>query len=108
MKFNDISFPHPVLGVGDAINSDIELGIPEIKSSGDIYDISLKPRQDNYDLRQLLETGKAEFLCEATCSNTLYRISITSKTNKIEFSIPKKAVKGRVEFLCLLVTKENI
>lgn len=108
MKFNDISFPHPVLGIGDAINSDIELGSPEIKSSVDVYEINLKLKQDNYDLEQLLEKGKAEFLCEATCSNTLYRTSITANSNKIEFTIPKKTVKGRVEFLCLLVTKESI
>lgn len=108
MKFNDISFPHPVLGIGDAINSNIELDSPEISSSGDVYEINLKLKQGNYDLEQLLETGKAEFLCEATCSSTLFRKSITSDSNRIEFTIPKKAIKGRVEFLCLLVTKDTI
>lgn len=108
MKFNDVSFPHPVLGVGDAINSDIEIVKSEIQSSDDIYEISLRLKQDNDDLTQLLETGKAEFFCEATCSNTLFRKSITSDTNKIKFSIPKKAIKGRVDFLCVLVAKENI
>lgn len=108
MKFNDISFPHPVLGIGDAINSNIELAATEIKSSDDVYEISLKLKQDNEDLVKLLATGKAEYLCEVTCSNTLFRKSITSTSNKIEFLIPKKAIKGRVEFLCLLVAKESI
>ncbi len=108
MKFNDISFPHPVLGIGDAIDSDIELGSPEINSSGDVYEINLKLKQGNYDIKQLLETGKVEFLCEATSSNTLFRKSITSDSNSIEFTIPKKAIKGRVEFVCLLVAKDTI
>lgn len=108
MKFNDISFPHPVLGIGDAINSDIELNNTEIKSSDDVYEITLKLKQDNYEIEQLLETKKAEYLCEVTCSNTLYRIVVRSGSNKMEFSIPKKAVKGRVEFLCLIVSKEEI
>lgn len=108
MRFNDISFPHPVLGIGDAINSNIELVATEIKSSADVYEISIKLKQDNDDLVQLLETGKAEYLCEVTCTNTLFRKSITSDSNEIEFLVSKKAVKGRVEFLCLLVAKENI
>lgn len=108
MKFNDISFPHPVLGIGDAINSNIDLGSPRINSSRDVYYIALKLNQDNYDLKQLLATKKAEFLCEATCSNTLFRKSITSNSNRIEFTIPKKDIKGRVEFLCLLVVKDFI
>lgn len=108
MKFNDISFPHPVLGVGDAINSNIELGNPDINSSVDDYKITLKLKQDNEDLANLIGSGKAEYFCEVTCSNTLYRTSITSSSNKIEFWIPKKAVKGQVQFLCLLIAKENI
>lgn len=108
MKFNEISFPHPVLGIGDAINSNIKLEETEIKSSVDVYEISLKFKQNNEDIEQLVNSGKAEYLCEATCSNTLFRTSVTSDTNKIEFSIPKKAIKGRVEFLGVLVAKENI
>lgn len=108
MRFNDISFPHPVLGIGDAINSNIELVATEIKSSADVYEISIKLKQDNVDLVNLLAIGKAEYLCEVTCTNTLFRKSITSDSNEIEFLVSKKAVKGRVEFLCLLVAKENI
>lgn len=108
MKFTDISFPHPVLGIGDAIHSQVELDSPEIKSSEDDYEIGVKLKQNNHDIHQLLNSESAEYLCEVTCSNTLYRKSFISDSNKIKFSIPKKAIKGKVEFLCLLVAKENI
>lgn len=108
MKFNDVTFPHPVLGLGDAILGSIELGTPEIKSLQDSYEIKVKLKYENPDLKQLIVDEKAEFLCEVTCSNTLYRELFKSDKGKIEFQIPKKDVKGRVEFICLLVTKENL
>src|SRR5690606_5208836 len=62
----------------------------------------------NNDLKKLLQESKAEFLCEATCTNTVYRENIVSDNSKIEFEIPKKQVKGKVEFICLLVAKESL
>ncbi len=113
MKFNDISFPHPVLGIGDAVDSYIKqykqgVFMPDITKTRDEYLINLDFQFENQKLRELLNDNKCEFLCEVTCSNTLYRKSITSDSNKFEFTIPKKAIKGRVEFLCVLVVKESI
>jgi len=108
MKFNDVTFPHPVLGLGDSIFGNIELSNTEIDSLQDVYKISVSCKHDNTDLKNLLKENKAEFLCEVTCTNTLYRELFLSNKGKIEFEIPKKDVKGRVEFTCLLVTKEKI
>lgn len=108
MKFNDITFPHPVLGLGDAIFGSIELGNPEINSLQDVYEVKINCKYDNTDLKNLLNEDKAEFLYEVTCTNTLYRKLFLSNNGKIVFEIPKKEVKGRVEFTCLLVAKERI
>ncbi len=108
MKFNDITFPHPVLGLGDAIFGSIGLGDPEINSLQDVYLVKLNCKHDNTDLKNLLNADKAEYLYEVTCTNTLYRELFLSTKSKIEFEIPKKEVKGRVEFTCLLVAKERI
>jgi hypothetical protein len=108
MKFNDVAFPHPVLGLQDAIFGNIELGNPEINSFRDVYKIEVSCKQDNIDLKKLLITNKAELLCEVTCTNTLYRELFLSNKGKMEFEIPRKDVKGRVEFICLLVVKEKI
>ncbi|MCB9261788.1 MAG: hypothetical protein H6607_05375 [Flavobacteriales bacterium] len=108
MKFNDITFPHPVLGLGDAIFGTIELGNPEINSLQDVYEVNINCKNDNADLKNLLTDDKAEFLYEVTCTNTLYRKRFLSNNGRMEFEIPKKEVKGRVEFTCLLVAKERI
>jgi hypothetical protein len=109
MKFNDVSFPHPVLGVGDAINSTIAFNPePEILSEGNSYTITVNCEHDNPDLKNLLKLDCVEYYCEATCSNTLYRNCFKSNNNQIKFEISKKLVKGRVSFTCLLVAKSSI
>jgi hypothetical protein len=105
MKFNDITFPHPVLGIPGAIDSDIDLSPePIIISNADSYHITIFFKHDNTDLSDLLIAEKAEYLCDVTCTNTLYRESFSCNNGIMEFEIPKKAVKGRVEFACLMVS----
>lgn len=109
MKFNDVSFPHPVLGVGDAVNSKFGFNpVPDITSTVDAYSIVVNCEHDNADLSALVNSGQAEFLCEATCSNTLYREIFTGNSGEIKFEIPKKQVKGKVFFTCVLVAKSPI
>jgi len=108
MNINNITFPHPVLGIGDSITGKVELQSPEIKSNVDSYEVIIHVSHDNIDLQSLVSTDNAEYMCEVTCSNTLYRQIFTNNLKTIIFEIPKKAVKGKVEFTCLLVAKENI
>ena len=111
MNFNNISFPHPVLGVANEVSSEIkriEKDDISINPKSHSYEIRVKLSFDDEVLRQLIQDDKAEFICEATCSNTLYRKIIRSEKPKIEFEILRKQVKGRIDFLCLLVAKENI
>lgn len=109
MRFNDVSFPHPVLGVGDAINSNIGFNPePEILSEGNSYSITVICEHNNPDLERLLNMGIVEFYCEATCSNTLFRDCFKSDNNQIKFEIAKKLVKGKVSFTCLIVAKTSI
>lgn len=110
MNINNITFPHPILGIGDSINSTIESSIPVTTSSPDtdFYKIEVTFLHNNDDLLKLINSGKAEYLCEVTCTNTVFRQVFTSKTENIVFEIPKKKVKGKVEFTCLLVATEDI
>ncbi len=109
MKFNDVTFPHPVLGVGDAISG--KTGFtkePEISKTQDSYKVTIECNLDNDDLKKFLQENKVEFLCDVTCTNTVYRENIVSNSEKIEFDIHRKQVKGKVEFTCVLVAKENL
>lgn len=111
MNFNNISFPHPVLGVANEVSSEIKIIGTEdvsINPNNHRYEVKVKYTFDDEVLKRMVQDGKAEFICEATCSNTLYREIIRSEKSKIGFEIPRKQVKGKVEFVCLLVAKENI
>jgi len=109
MKFNDVSFPHPVLGVGDAVKGKFGLNpVPDITSTIDAYTVTVNCEHDNNELSALVNSGQAEFFCEATCSNTLYREIITCNSSEIKLVIPKKQVKGKIFFTCILVAKSPI
>jgi hypothetical protein len=109
MKFSDISFPHPILGVSDTISGIVGfLKDPGIESYKDNYKIKIECLHDNADLSRLILEKQAEYFCEVNCSSTLYREIFKSDSNSIEFEISKKQVKGKVEFICLLVSKKNI
>jgi len=111
MNTNNITFPHPILRIGDdSIGSTINPSLPVTTSSpdADFYKTEVTFLHNNDDLLKLINSGKAEYLCEATCTNTVFRQVFTSKTENIVFEIPKKKVKGRVEFTCLLVATEDI
>lgn len=109
MKFNDVTFPHPVHGIGDAISGNTGFTKePEINISNDSYRITIECNLENEELKTLKRESKVEFLCDVTCTNTIYRTNFVSDTSKIEIEIPKKQVRGKVEFACLLVAKENL
>lgn len=111
MNFNNISFPHPVLGVSDDISSRIEkidASNVDIEFTTDVYLISFDFKFDDLELNRLIQEKKAEFICEATCTNTLFREIFISEIPKIVIEIPRKTVKGKVQFKALLVAKQNI
>lgn len=108
MKFNDVSFPHPVLGISDAVKGKLGLNPLPISSTIDSYSVIVNCEHDNNELSALVNSGQAEFFCEATCSDTLYREGVTSNNRELKLLIPKKAVKGKVSFTCVLVAKSTI
>lgn len=104
MKFNNISFPHPVLGLDDTVSGNIDFS-DEVFSEKGRYKIKFQLNQNNHDINLLLQEDKVEYFCEVTCTNTLYREIFTSSDSNIAFELPKKYVKGKVEFTCLLISK---
>lgn len=107
MNFNSASFPHPILSVNnDDVKGKVALDPdPSITSNVDDYSVIVNCEHDNAELAALVNSGQAEYFCEATCSNTLYREIVTGITNELKMEIPKKKVKGKVTFTCALVAK---
>lgn len=108
---NNISFPYPILGVSD----DILPGLPpdsavlkELDSNGKDYVFQLTLNFENEYLQEKIDSGEAEFVCEADCSNTFFNKCVHSNNRLLEIVIPRKSVKGRVNLYPFIVAKSKI
>ncbi|MFA6618271.1 MAG: hypothetical protein WCT23_04300 [Candidatus Neomarinimicrobiota bacterium] len=109
MNFSNILFPHPVLGIGNSIKGGADLlRDPIIISNKTHYEVDVKCFHINNKLDELIGHGVAEYLLEATCSNTLYRKVARSNTRTLKLNIPRKYVKGKVKFSVMLVASKAI
>lgn len=113
MRPNETSFPYPVLGDTNAILGEI----PEASVIDNIplkeqiaipyrwtFNVSIK----NNDILKLIEEGKAQYMCEVTCTATLLRKCFFSSTPKIEVEIDRKDVNKRVDFALYVVAVQHI
>lgn len=107
MRLNNISFPHPVLGIGNSVMGAISVD-HEIIQNETAYECHFSCHFDDEYIKTLLDFGKAQFFCEATCSATLYRNSQTYNTLDFDFNIDRKDVRGTVEILVSIIAIEDI
>ena len=107
MKINNLSFPYPVLGIGDDIlPKPTFIGEPIVERDTLNYTFIVDFGMANPTIQQIVDSGSAIYLCEVTCSSTLYRKSFRSQTTHFEIVIPKTHLGGRVDFqFTITVTK---
>jgi len=108
MKFDDLTYPHPILGISDSVEGNPDLLIDDIVITADDYVLKVTYILNNDELDYLVKNGKAEYYCEVNCTNTIYRRLYTSVDNVLIFKIPRKDVKGKVIITALLVAKQEI
>lgn len=109
MRFNNISFPHPILcNENDDIRGKVDLTIRNVLENKISYSIQVDFTHDNSLINELIESGQAEYFCEVTCSNTLFRKGFKSSVNQITFELNRKELKGKVEIICTIIAKEKI
>ena len=107
MKNNNISYPHPVDGIGSSFKNpinldDFQLGVDEKDAENFHFSVQLKTKSIN--IENLIKNGKAEYLCEVDCRYTFFRESKSSKSNEIEFCFPRKRVYHEP---CAVQCREN-
>lgn len=111
MKYNDISLPYPVLGVNDDIyplleDDCIQIGSP-IKSAKD-YVFEVKLSHQNEEIRQLVNEGFADYVCEVSCKETFLRKCFTSQHPFFKINLARRDVNGRINFNCFIAVKKTI
>ena len=107
MRLNNISFPHPVLGIGGSVYGAISVD-QEIIQNDAAYECRFSCHFEDEYIKNLIDFGKAKYFCEATCSATLYRESQLFDASEFTFTIDRKEVRGTVEVTVSIVAVEDI
>jgi len=109
MRFDKYSFPHPVFGLGDDISGESPSAEVNVNDDADNeFVVTVSYSLSNADIERMIAEGKAAYYCEITCSATLFREVVQSQDVVRVFTLPRDLVRGKVEFLCLVVTTESI
>lgn len=107
MKTNS-SFPHPVLGINNDVNSDIApedmLQILDIEEKDSVYEYTFQLNQDNKQITDYIQEGHAKYVCEVDCSKTFYKEIHSSSDSKMVVRIEKNKVVGHIDFSFYVLT----
>ena len=107
MKISDVSFPYPVLGIGDDV-----MPVPEFKvilsSNKYCYLIDFEITMNNEDIALLISRGLAEYVCEVDCPMTNNRFFVAAQTPSFHIELPRTDVAGRVNFQCTITATKEI
>ena len=107
MKNKNVSFPYPVLGIGDDVAPTPSLK-PTIKLGKDDFIIHFDIEMDNEDILKLVQQNSAIFACEIDCPTTFYSRIERSSEPSFDFKIKRKDVAKRVTFDCTVTVTKSI
>ena len=110
MRLNNISFPHPVLGISDDVFpllDDYAISIDDPIAVGGDYEFAVHLKQCNDTISELISSGKAEYVCEVDCQRTYMRKCYHGQDADIKVRFGQKDVCGRVEFNTFVTARES-
>lgn len=110
MKLNNISFPHPVLGIRDDVLPLLGEDCIMVESSStlDSFILSITLKQENATITNLIKDGYAEYTCEIDCQKAFLRESYSSQAPMFSITIPRRKINGRVYLNCFVTVKKRI
>lgn len=107
MKINNISFPHPVLGVHDDVQGlhSVEVGLT---SSQETVVITVKHAFFNKTIEDLIRTKKASFCVQIICPQTYFRRFYFSREKDQEIRIPHDELRNKVTVEFFVIAERDI
>lgn len=96
MNINNLSFPHPVLGVGDDISGKYDVDC-EKEIFVDRVILKIDHKLDNTSLFEMINKNSAIYGVEIKCLQTVYRQMFFSKNVQQEIIINADDLRGKVE-----------
>ena len=99
MKINNLSFPYPVLGIGNDIEPRPNFASePAVSKTATSFIFAADLDMRNHDIYQLIKDGYATYVCEVECSRTLLRKCFFSNTPHFKIELSRKAIAERITF----------
>ncbi len=108
MKINNLSFPYPVLGIGDDIEPRPSVTKVNIEKTNRLFKFDVDLDMQNHDIAILIKKGDAKYACEVECPTTLYRRCFFSNEPHFHIELTRTALAGRVTFQCTVVVIKPI
>ncbi|MCH4071824.1 hypothetical protein [Pseudoramibacter sp.] len=103
-------FPYPVLteGTDDYPQSQFIVRCDPDDTPFNGVKLAFHMHADDPVLAKLIQTGEAVYAVHAECTATSYRKLYTTQDPDIEIAVDEKDVRGRVEFLALILAQKRI
>lgn len=109
MKINNLSFPYPVLGIGDDITPSPGFAAdPKVSKTAGKYNFEVSLDMQNADIYNQIKNGNASYVCEVECSRTLLRKCYFSSKPHFKIEIEKTLLAERVSFQFSVVAMKEI
>lgn len=108
MKINNLSFPYPVLGIGDDVEPRPSILRADISKTSRTFIFDVDLDMQNYDIAAFIKSGSAKYVCEVECSGTLYRKCFFSDTPGFHLELNRTSLAGRVTFQVSVVVIKPI
>lgn len=109
MKINNLSFPYPVLGIGDDISPAPGFASePKVSKSQGKYTFDVSLDMQNADINLHILRGSAKYVCEVECSRTLLRKCFFSTKPFFKIELDKNILAERVSFQFSIVALTDI
>lgn len=109
MKINNLSFPYPVLGIGndvEPIPNIAEAKLPVKTPTTYIFETTLD--MQNHDIQHLVKEGLAKYVCEVECPRTMLRKCFYSDKPHFKIELKRTALAEKVTFQYSIVAMKPI
>lgn len=108
MKINNLSFPYPVLGIGDDVMPLPSIKSSEVQKTPKTYKFVVSLDMRNKQINAYIKKGYAQFVCEVECSRTMLRKCWFCDTPWFVIEIPRTDLAERVTFQFSVIVMKPI
>lgn len=108
MKINNLSFPYPVLGIGDDVEPQPNISRVAVSKTARTFIFDADLEMGNQDIADHIIKGNAKYACEVECRSTLFRKCFFSDEPHFNIELNRTTLAGKVTFQVSVVVIKPI